>query len=331
MPADRDAGRRTDLSHRTFPIPGMPAPARPPWSPRMTAIVLHAEEEFDPGLPRPTLARMLGDVRAAGFDALSLGLMHVGRDEGMFDESWVIAGELRYNDLVLFSEGRYAGPSHWLEALGDAAGAQGLRIALVFGGAGHHDFRAIRLLHGRHGADFVGSGLRRNLVALRAAMPWLDSIELCCEDTYDHDSFVAFASLLAGLGFDLALRPSMFREFWVNAFAALHARHPGRVRRCHLQCHAKGSGNAPGEWAGAFESAAAGFDADGFIIAAESAENAPQEIRESLRGHARETRLGGGAIWSLERIIANGAEPASYADAIRAGLRDDERRAPSPI
>ena len=290
----------------------------------MTAIVLHAEEEFDPGLPRPALARMLDEVHSAGFDALSLGLLHVGRDEDA-----VIAGELRYNDALLFSDGRYLGPPSWPSALGDAASGRGLRISLVFGGAGHHDFRAIRLLHARHGAGFVGSGLRRNLIALRAAMPWLDSIELSCEDTYDHDSFVAFASLLAELGFDLALRPSMFRDFWVHAFAALHARHPDRVRRCHLQCHAKGSGNAPGEWANAFESAAPGFDADGFIIAAEWAENVPQEIRESLRSHAREARLGGGAIWSLERIIANGAEPASYADAIRAGLRDDERRTPT--
>lgn len=290
----------------------------------MTAIVLHAEEEFDPGLPRPALARMLDEVHSAGFDALSLGLLHVGRDEDA-----VIAGELRYNDTLLFSDGRYLGPPGWPSALGDAASGRGLRIALVLGGAGHHDFRAIRLLHARHGAGFVGSGLRRNLIALRATMPWLDSVELSCEDTYDHDSFVAFASLLAELGFDLALRPSMFRDFWVHAFAALHARHPDRVRRCHLQCHAKGSGNAPGEWANAFESAAPGFDADGFIIAAEWAENVPQEIRESLRSHAREARLGGGAIWSLERIIANGAEPASYADAIRAGLRDDDRRTPS--
>ena len=295
----------------------------------MTAIVLHAEEEFDPGLPRPALARMLDDVRAAGFDALSLGLLHVGRDESKFDESWVIAGELRYNDTLLFSDGHYLGPPGWPAALGAAANESGLRIALVFGGAGHHDFRAIRLLHARHGAGFDDSGLRRNLVALRAAMPWLDSIELSCEDTYDHDSFVDFASLLAELGFDLTLRPSMFRDFWVRAFAALHARHPQRVRRCHLQCHAKGSGNAPGEWANAFETAAPGFDANGFIIAAEWAENMPQEIRESLRNHARETRLGGGAIWSLERIIANGAEPASYADAIRAGLCDDDRRMPS--
>lgn len=292
----------------------------------MTAIVLHAEEEFDPGLPRSTLARMLGDVRAAGFDALSLGLLHVGRDEGKFDESWVIAGDLRYNDTPLFSGGRYVGPAEWPDVLGDAACPGGLRIALVFGGAGHHDFRAIRLLHARHGEDFVGSGLRSNLLALRNTMPWLDSIELGCEDTYDHDSFLAFASMLVELGFDLAMRPSMFREFWVTAFAALHARHPGRVRRCHLQCHAKGSGNVPGEWANAFESTADDFDAAGFIIAAEWAENTPQEIRESLRGHARETRLGGGAIWSLERIIANGAEPARYAQAIRAGLHDDDRR-----
>ncbi len=292
----------------------------------MTDIVLHAEEEFDPGLTRSALARMVGEVGAAGFDSLSLGLLHVGRDGGKFDETWVIAGELRYNDTLLFSGGRYVGPPDWPEALGDAAGRQGLRTALVFGGAGHHDFRAIRLLHARHGADFVGSGLRSNLVALRTAMPWLDSIELSCEDTYDHDSFVAFASLLAELGFDIALRPSMFREFWVAAFAAVHGRHPGRMRRCHLQCHAKGSGNVPAEWATAFESAVPGFDASGFIIAAEWAENTPQEIRESLRGHARESRLGGGAIWSLERIIANGAEPAGYADAIRAGLRDEEPR-----
>lgn len=291
----------------------------------MTAIVLHAEEEFDPALPRPTLARMLDDVQAAGFDALSLGLLHVGRDEDT-----VIAGELRYNDALLFSDGHYLGPPGWHAALGASANAGGLRIALVFGGAGHNDFRAIRLLHARHGTGFHGSGLRSNLVALRAAMPWLDSIELSCEDTYDHDSFVAFGTLLVELGFDLALRPSMFRDFWVRAFAALHARHPGRVRRCHLQCHAKGSGNAPGEWANAFETAAPGFDANGFIIAAEWAENMPQEIRESLRSHAREARLGGGAIWSLERIIANGAEPASYADAIRAGLRDDDRRTLSP-
>ena len=294
----------------------------------MSAIVLHAEEEFDPGLPRPALAGMLDEVHAAGFDALSLGLLHVGRDEGKFDESWVVAGELRYNDTLLFSDGRYVGPSGWPEALGGSAGHRDLRIALVFGGAGHHDFRAIRLLHARHGAGFPDSGLRRNLVALRAALPGLDSIELCCEDTYDHASFVAFASLLADLGFDLALRPSMFREFWAHAFAALHARHPGRVRRCHLQCHGKGSGNVPAEWAAAFESAAPGFDASGFIVAAEWAENTPQEIRESLRGHAREARLGGGAIWSLERIVANGAEPARYADAIRAGLRDDDRRVP---
>lgn len=296
----------------------------------MTAIVLHAEEEFDPGLPGATLTRMLGDVSAAGFDALSLGLLHVGRDGSKFDESWVIAGELRYNDTLLFSDGRYVGPPDWPGTLGSVAGAQGLRVALVFGGAGHQDFRAIRLLHARHGAGFAGSGLRRNLLALRATMPWLDSIELCCEDTYDHASFVAFASLLVDLGFELALRPSMFREFWVNAFAAVHARHPGRVRRCHLQCHAKGSANAPGEWANAFESAAPGFDASGFIVAAEWAENMPQEICESLRGHAREARLGGGAIWSLERIIANGAEPARYADAIRAGLRDEDPRMLSP-
>lgn len=291
-----------------------------------SAIVLHAEEEFDPGLPRPALARMLDDVRTAGFDTLSLGLLHVGRDESKFDESWVIAGELRYNDTLLLSDGHYLGPPDWPATLGASARGQGLRISLVFGGAGHHDFRAIRLLHARHGADFQKSGLRRNLHALRTTMPWLDSIELTCEDTYDHESFAAFGSLLIELGFDLALRPSMFRDFWVRAFATLHARHPGRVRRCHLQCHSKGSGNVPCEWANAFETAAPGFDATGFIIAAEWAENMPQEIRESLRGHARETRLGGGAIWSLERIIANGAEPASYADAIRAGLREDDRR-----
>ncbi|MBX3711995.1 MAG: hypothetical protein KF800_08565 [Lysobacter sp.] len=289
----------------------------------MSVIVLHAEEEFDPDLPQASLARMLDEVSAAGFDTLSLGLMHVGRDEDT-----VIAGELRYNDTLLFSDGRYIGPPGWPAALGASAGEQGPRIALVFGGAGHHDFRAIRLLHARHGAGFADSGLRRNLFALRAAMPWLDSIELACEDTYDHDSFIAFASLLAEAGFDLALRPSMFRDFWAQAFADLHRRHPGRVRRCHLQCHAKGSGNAPGEWASAFEAAAPGFDADGFIIAAEWAENMPQEIRESLRSHARETQLGGGAIWSLERIIANGADPARYADAIRAGLLDEDRRTP---
>jgi hypothetical protein len=288
------------------------------------AIVLHAEEEFDPALPRPALARMLDDVRTAGFDSLSLGLLHVGRDEDT-----VIAGELRYNDALLLSDGHYLGAPGWPAALGASAREQGLRISLVFGGAGHHDFRAIRLLHARHGADFQHSGLRRNLQALRATMPWLDSIELSCEDTYDHESFVAFGSLLVDLGFDLALRPSMFRDFWVRAFADLHRRHPGRVRRCLLQCHAKGSANVPGEWANAFEAAAPGFDASGFIIAAEWAENMPQEIRESLRSHARETQLGGGAIWSLERIIANGAEPASYAEAIRVGLRDDERRTPT--
>lgn len=235
----------------------------------MTAIVLHAEEAFDPGLPRSTLARRLGDVRAAGCDALSLGLLHVGRDEGQFDESWVIAGELRYNDTLLFSDGRYVGPPSWPDTLARASGTEGLRIALVFGGAGHQDFRAIRLLHGRHGAAFVDSGLRRNFHALRATMPWLDSIELCCEDTYDHDSFLAFASMLVALGFDVALRPGMFREFSVTTFAALQARHPGRVRRCHLQCHVKGSGNAQGDPATAFESVAPGFDARGYIVAAE--------------------------------------------------------------
>ena len=100
----------------------------------MTAIVLHAEEEFDPGLPRPALARMLDDVRAAGFDTLSLGLLHVGRDESRHDESTVIAGELRYNDTLLFSDGHYLGPPGWPAALDASATQSGLRIALVFGG-----------------------------------------------------------------------------------------------------------------------------------------------------------------------------------------------------
>lgn len=52
----------------------------------------------------------------------------------------------------------------------------------------------------------------------------------------------------------------------------------------------------------------------------------PQEIRESVRSYARGTRLDHGALWSLKRIAANGAEPARCAGAIRAGLRDHERR-----
>lgn len=284
-------------------------------------VAVYAEDELDPACDGQAIATRLAELRAAGFDTLYLGSLHL--DQGRYEAAF--PGDLRCNDSPLFSGGRYIGDPGWPRAIESAIRDHGMRIGMSFGGPGHTDFHAIRLLHARHGTTFAGTELRRNFTALRAALPSLDSIELCCEDTYDLESFAAFCAMLVELGFGLCFRPSMFRDFWVRALDAVHARHPGSVHRCHLQCHGKGSINAPGDWAGAFESAIDGFDADGFVVVGEWAENTPQEIRDALQTHARDIRLGGGAVWSLERMTANGTDPRDYADALREGLREGAR------
>jgi len=268
----------------------------------------------------------IAQLQVSGFTTLILGLFHIGRNYSIDPPQQM--GDLYFNNQLIFSSGRYVGDPAWLGQVKSALGGSVDQVGASIGGGGVMDFQTLEKIFHDNGSTFAGTNLERNVRALRDALPSVGFIDMDCEDVYDSPSFVAFCRLLAELGFGLTFCPYMLQPFWVQALAALQQTHPGSVRWWNLQCYDGGFGNDPARWASAIKAAMPGFATDKYILAGDWTDAGTSGVKELMAAQRQKACVGGGFIWTLDRIIetaiADGVPPqvamTGYVNAIETGL-----------
>lgn len=277
----------------------------------------------------------LEPVKASGYTTIVIGMLHIGnpavKDTTQLgdiifngDEPLVIRD--REQPFPLVTGQHRADCLAWPGRIAALKG-QSSSVTQVFasvGGGGWdyvnrrplvRDYETIQSIYKANGNTFENSVLERNFTAFRKAFPAIDGIDLDCEETYDHDSFVAFCEMLIKIGFVLTFCPYEQQEqpFWVNALVALEKRHLMRyVKWWNLQCYDGGRNNEPDRWATAIGAAFKQPPVRDYIVAGDWAKfwnndhwdgNCPAFLTQKFSGFSRDC-LAGGFIWVMDQIIS---------------------------
>jgi hypothetical protein len=277
----------------------------------------------------------LEPVKASGYTTIVIGMLHIGnpavKDTTQLgdiifngDEPLVIRD--REQPFPLVTGQHRADCLAWPGRIAALKG-QSSSVTQVFasvGGGGWdyvnrrplvRDYETIQSIYKANGNTFENSVLERNFTAFRKAFPAIDGIDLDCEETYDHDSFVAFCEMLIKIGFALTFCPYEQQEqsFWVNALVALEKRHLMRyVKWWNLQCYDGGRNNEPDRWATAIGAAFKQPPVRDYIVAGDWAKfwnndhwdgNCPAFLTQKFSGFSRDC-LAGGFIWVMDQIIS---------------------------
>ena len=275
----------------------------------------------------------LEPVKKSGYTTIVVGMLHIGNPEVKSTTQW---GDIIFNgDEPLVIRDR-KGPFPLVTAEkktaclawpGQIAALKGQSssVTQVFasvGGGGWdpvnrrplvRDYESIQAIYKANGNTFENSVLERNFTAFRKVFPAIDGIDLDCEETYDHDSFVAFCEMLIRIGFALSFCPYQEQSFWVEALVELDKRGlMDHVKWWNLQCYDGGSRNDPGEWAAAIRAAFTPPPTRNYIVPGDVAKfwnndhwdgNCPTFLAQNFSRFPKDG-LAGGFIWVMDQIIS---------------------------
>ena len=244
-------------------------------------------------------------LRASGFTTVILWSLHVSDN-----------GDLYYNDVKIVSNGAYVGDSTWPGLLGTLKQAPTSvnRIEVSVGAGGTPDWEHIMALVDAQGTG-PGSILYQNFQALRAATG-ADAINSDDESCYDVESTLAFAHMIATIGFrSFTFAPYTYESYWAQVKQILG----DQVDRAYLQCYSGGTGNDPKQW-----SQALGMSVDPGLWCRNGAGcaegDSPAQVASQLQQWHSSADIPGGFIWLYDDIKhcepSTGFTAADYARAV---------------
>ena len=223
-------------------------------------------------------------------------------------------GDLNLNgEFPLTSGGTYIGNQTYPNFAASLASLkQGTvkRITFSIGSSNVGDFQDIKALVNSQGTG-SSSILYKDFLALKAAIPSLDAIDLDDENSFDQDSTVAFSVMLGKLGYHVT--PDAFDDssYWTSVVSSINSQQPGTVDGVHLQAYAGGSGNDPCQgW---------NFGSVPVFPGLWDQNDTPSQMQSQMSSWHSECGIVGGFFW-LYDDIAGKNEAAQYANAINTGL-----------
>jgi hypothetical protein len=259
----------------------------------------------------------IAQLQASGFDTVILSLFHIAGAEAQAPRQ---PGDLSFNDTPVISGATYIGDPGWPALVAQLPGGSVATVCASIGGGGVSDFANLAQIYKENGNSFANTNLAANFAAFRTTFPGVTIIDMDCEETYDLPSFVAFCQMLAQMGFYITFCPYCEPDFWTGALQALQARCPGAVLWWNLQCYDGGAGNVPADWAAALGQALPGFCTDGFIVAGDWTDDTPAGVTSLLQSFDTNACLGGGFLWTLDKLAGQPGAMQAYAQAIAVGL-----------
>ncbi len=189
------------------------------------------------------------------------------------------------------------------------------RFTLTIGSSNYGDFEDIKAL-----VDTQGTGetsiLYKDFVAMKAAWPLLDAVDLDDENGYDSESTIKFAVMLGKLGYHVTMNPYTNASYWISVVAAINQALPGTVDAIHLQTYAGGEGNNPcSGWNFGKVPVYPGVSDQGSAPPYET----PAAAKAALARWHADCGITGGWLWIFDQI-AGTKLPQQYGKAMLAGL-----------
>jgi len=266
----------------------------------------------------PELGKHVDAIAQAGWTSLILRSLHVEA-----------CGTLRYNQEIVVREEAYVGAPTWpceLSRMLSQAAEESLRSLLIsVGDEGGEDFANVESVYRAQRRSLSGTTLQRNFIRLHRTLGAVDLIELAPKEPVNMSAFLAFARMLADIGYGLTLSPGhdASLKFWTRVLQELEYTHPGQVRWWNLPRHAGEHGFAPADWAYAIRQTNPGLDTDGYLMVGDrreiegspqtgdfqppAAEQELQAMEQWLASYG-DTSIGGSVLCSLDRILGASAD-----------------------
>ncbi|HLY05859.1 MAG TPA: hypothetical protein VKR31_08945 [Rhizomicrobium sp.] len=254
------------------------------------------------------------ELKNAGFNELIVWSVEVNS-----------SGDLNLNgEFPLTSGGAYIGNSTWPDFRSDLnkirRGGLVTRITLSIGSSNYGDWENIKAL-----VDSQGTGknsiLYKDFKALKKALP-LDAVDFDDENSYDSSSTIAFAVMLAKLGYHVTMNPYTNASYWTSVVSQINGQSPGAVDGIHLQTFAGGAGNSPcsSEW-----------DFGGVPVYPGLSDQTsappyktPAEAKAALASWRKQCGITGGWLWIFDQI-AGTSQVKKYAQDMLKGVGDGAR------
>ncbi|HVZ38224.1 MAG TPA: lysyl endopeptidase [Candidatus Kapabacteria bacterium] len=293
----------------------------------ITAAVYCWEALYSGGQP------VIDNLKASGFTTVLAWSVHVSATNA----------DLTLNDTVIVTDGTYVGDPAWpglLAQLKTGTTSVNRLLFSVGSGGGPTDFGNIQQLINRFGTGPT-SPLYKNFAALLSVIPSIDGIDFDDEDSYNQDTVVQFAQMLAAIGYkQITFCPYTDMQFWAGCLQALQNSNPGLVTAYNLQCYAGGSINVyeiP-QWIASIKpilgDAAASFILPGLWCrngTGCTSGECPDQMEVQYKAWSL-LGIGGGFIWRYDDILScessstcsgNPMTPAAYANAILSGVMSE--------
>jgi hypothetical protein len=230
-------------------------------------------------------------------------------------------GDIKYysntpgsKDVVIASNGAYVGGNALAEKVrsfktGNDTGVDRLEISM--------NAKNIRTLMASPGPGSE-TRLYRNFKALKSAWS-LDAVNNDDESIYDVASTVAFAKMLAKVGYKYTIAPYTNTRFWVNVQTQLNKglEKPDLVLdRIYLQCYDGGIRNDPGSWQKTF-----GMKVVPLVWVTNDSKPAQgttvAQAKTKFAAWNQQNALGGGGYWNDYDIEKMGLSYTRYGEVLK--------------
>jgi hypothetical protein len=306
-------------------------------------IALYAGDPLNPG----NFDKYYEYTKGAGWTAIILSFLHVSND--VSDPHTDLGYRLYFNKDPIVQDGKYLPHfGKWNDQLVKLKQNSSITKIYLSIGGGYPvvDFQTIQTIYKNNGDKFDNTLLAKNLIALRAALPAIDGIDMDCEDSDNIENvpaFTAFCKLVSGLKWSLTAAPyENLNSFWIPALKLM----PGLFERMNLQ---SGAAN-PKTWVDEFK--AIGINTDNYIVLGDLARywdpdanggrgdwggDCPPTVKDFLRLRRQgiEQSVSGGFIYNMDWILNPDPPPShgppcelehnpimeEYVDAVREGMK----------
>lgn len=253
-----------------------------------------------------TPATTIPELRTSGFTTAIIWTIHIDT-----------AGNFNYNaEFPIVANGQYIGRSRYPDfprnvALLKTPPTTINRIEVGLSAWGSSTFQNIKNLITAHGTGPT-TNLYRNFKALKDSIPSIDAINFDDESTFDVNSSVQLAVMLAGLGYKVALCPYNNATYWKSVAAQTNTQSPGTVDAVFLQCYDGGAANSPcnATW---------NFNGIPVYPGLWDANYAPAGVQTKMAGWKTQCNITGGFMW-LYDDFKNTPKTQQYASAINVAL-----------
>lgn len=286
----------------------------------------------------------MNDVYASGFSTILLGLFHIGRGKGAHDPppGDQQTGAIVFNNpnnedpgLVVVSRGQLVAPIEWVQQLEEllkekSGKGEVTKIGCSVGGGEVEDYQTIWRWFVNNGEISPYSALYENFKKLHDELPFIDFIDLDCEETYSDiypnyakyewkTTVIAFGNMLKQIGFNVTICPAGDVNGWMQILNALYKGPSEKktVSWMNLQCYAGGEVNDPADWVEAIDALGRGIDGASFTVPGLWCCHTDQDYRgwtpDSMRSEfavwktrkKKPIALKGRFIWDYQDILAN--------------------------